>query len=129
MFPRVPPPLAGMGVPLPLESDFVKKAGASVEVRLQAISFFVVAILLCTLVVWALWSYLRRDLAWMPRLSFGRALAGVLLWGLLAYIVLTMIAGARELMTPGAWKKDQYAYKLADDPALTKDIAEQRRRH
>jgi len=56
-------------------------------------------------------------LTWLPRLSFGRALAGVILWGLLFFIVLTMISGARELMTPGAWKKDGATYKLADDPA------------
>jgi hypothetical protein len=41
----------------------------------------------------------------------------VLLWGLLFVIVLTMISGARELMTPGAWRKQGATYKLADGPA------------
>jgi hypothetical protein len=37
---------------------------------------------------------------------------GVLLWGLLFVIVLTMISGARELMTPGAWQKSGFTFKL-----------------
>jgi hypothetical protein len=36
------------------------------------------------------------------------------LWGLLFLLVLTMISGARELMTPGAWKKDGVTYTLDD---------------
>ena len=110
------PLFAGMASPLPLETEFVQRLNNSVEYRLQAISFFLLALLLCTLVVWGLWNYLRRDLTFLPRLSFGKALAGVILWGLLVFVVLTMISGARELMTPGAWKKDGFTYKLADDP-------------
>src|SRR5204863_9233574 len=33
-------------------------------------------------------------------------------WGLLFVIVLAMISGARELMTPGAWKRDGATYRL-----------------
>jgi hypothetical protein len=46
--------------------------------------------------------------------SFGRAVAGVFLWGLLFIIVLTMISGARELMTPGAWEKQGVTYRLTN---------------
>ena len=37
----------------------------------------------------------------------------IVLWGLLFVLVLTMISGARELMTPGAWEKKGPTYKLA----------------
>src|SRR5262249_48621361 len=50
----------------------------------------------------------------LPRLSYGKALGLVSLWGLLFVLVLTMISGARELMTPGAWKKEGKTYRLAD---------------
>jgi hypothetical protein len=40
-------------------------------------------------------------------------LAAVILWGVLLAVVLTMIAGARELLTPGAWQKQGVLYKLA----------------
>src|SRR5262249_35186152 len=33
-------------------------------------------------------------------------------WGLLFVLVLTMISGARELMTPGAWEKQGLTYRL-----------------
>lgn len=121
-------PFAGMPAPLPLDIPFRREA-TGVEMRLQAISFFLLVILLCALVVWKLWNYLGRDVSWMPRISFGKALVGVLLWGLAAFIVLTMISGARELMTPGAWKKDGLTYKLADDPSVVDESADARKRH
>ena len=49
----------------------------------------------------------------MP-LGYRRALSLVVLWGVLFVIVLTMISGARELMTPGAWKKQGWTYQLAE---------------
>jgi hypothetical protein len=119
---------AGMASPLPLEAPYVQKLASSSDARLQAISFFLLAILICTTVVWALWNYLRRDWTKLPRLSFGKALAGVLLWGMLVFIVLTMISGARELMTPGAWKKSGFTYQLTPDPSGKDDNPSEERR-
>lgn len=39
----------------------------------------------------------------------------VVLWGLLFIVVLAMISGARELMTPGAWEKQGATYRLAGE--------------
>ncbi len=99
--------------------------------RFQAISFFLLAFLLSALVVKLLWNGLRRDFPNLPRLSYGRAVAGVFLWGLLFIIVLTMISGARELMTPGAWRKQGFTYKLADNstPIGNQDGEAIRRQH
>lgn len=91
--------------------------------RLQAISFFLAVVLAVAAVVRWLWNYLQRDFPKLPRLSYGKALAGVLLWGLLFVLVLTMISGARELMTPGAWKKQGFTYKLATAADETSDDA------
>ncbi len=52
----------------------------------------------------------------LPRLSYAKALCVVTMWGLLFVLVLTMIAGARELMTPGAWEKQGKTYRLAQPP-------------
>ncbi len=87
------PLFAGMPAPLPIENTFVQRLNDSIEYRLQAISFFLMALLVCTLAVWGLWNYLRKDLSSLPRLSFGKAFVGVILWGLLVFIVLTMISG------------------------------------
>jgi hypothetical protein len=105
-------------MPSPLPTDFERYYGLNEAplYRLQAVSFFLFGLLLSALAVQLLWNYLRRDFTKLPRLSYPRALAGVLLWGLLFLIVLTMISGARELMTPGAWKKAGFTYKLVEDP-------------
>lgn len=81
--------------------------------RLEVISFFLLGLLGCTWVIQRVWNGLRKDFPTLPRLSFARALGFIVLWGLLFVIVLTMISGARELMTPGAWVKEGLTYKLA----------------
>ena len=44
-----------------------------------------------------LWNYLRRDFSLLPRLSYGKAVGVVGLWGLLFVLVLTMISGAARI--------------------------------
>jgi hypothetical protein len=85
------------------------------KLRLQSISFFLVVFLLSALLVQLLWNYLRKDFAILPRLGYGKALGVVALWGLLFVLVLSMISGARELLTPGAWEKQDWAYRLKKD--------------
>lgn len=85
------------------------------RLRLDSISFFLVILLLSAAGVKLLWNRLARDISTLPRLSYGGALAGTVLWGLLFLFVLTMISGARELLTPGAWKKVGLTYALNDE--------------
>jgi hypothetical protein len=106
---------AGMPAPLPTDVDKVLMLNGTALERLQAISFFLLGFLLSAWVVQLMWNYLQRDFKSLPRLTYGKALAAIFLWGLVFVIVLTMISGARELMTPGAWKKDGSTYKLADE--------------
>jgi hypothetical protein len=81
--------------------------------RFSSISFFLLLLLICTAAVQRLWNGLGRDFPLLPRLSFRGALAGVVLWGLMFIVVLTMISGARELMTPGAWVRTGFTSQLA----------------
>jgi hypothetical protein len=117
--------IASAGMPAVLPSEWTKDNPSSWEGSsgaglsplapyLQAISFFVVALFVCAWAVKGLWQVLRKDMTWLPPLSYGRSLSLVLLWGLLFIIVLTMISGARELMTPGAWRKQGWTYRLAE---------------
>jgi hypothetical protein len=85
-----------------------------VGLRLQTISFFLFVFLACSWAVRRIWNRLRGDFPRLPHLSYARAVMLVGIWGLLFLLVLTMISGARELMTPGAWKKQGLTYKLAD---------------
>ena len=105
--------LAGMPSLLPLAPETYQRLSESYSYRLQAISFFAVGLLLCSALVAFLWNYTKKDFPQLPSLSFRVAFAATTLWGLLFVIVLTMISGARELMTPGAWKKNGYTYSLS----------------
>lgn len=90
------------------------------ETRLEIISLFAVAVLASAFVVQGVWNGLKVEFPKLPYLTYRKALAVVFLWGLLFVIVLTMISGARELMTPGAWIQKGNTYELASTlPAKT----------
>jgi len=108
---------AGMPSPLPIEVPRVLQLSTPALERFQTISFFLAVFGICSAVVMLLWNYLQRDFPRLPRLTFGSAAAGVFLWGLLFVIVLTMISGARELMTPRAWEQRGYTYQIAEPPS------------
>ena len=98
---------AHAGMPVVTLSD-------AARLRFSGISFFLVLILVTAWAVRALWNHLSDDFK-LPRLNFKRALALVILLGLTFNIVLLMIAGTRELMTPGAWERSDSTYKLRDE--------------
>jgi hypothetical protein len=89
------------------------------RLRLSTISFFLLLVVLSAIGIRFLWNSVRRDFPKLPILSFRGALTGVLLWGLVFVVVLTMISGARELMTPGAWVKNGLTYRSADQTQQT----------
>lgn len=110
--------LAGMGSPLLKDVAQTLRLTDSVRACLEAISLFVVVLLISALMVRWLWNGLARDFARLPRLTYGKSLAVVSLWGLMFLVVLTLIATARELMTPGAWEKVGLLYRVnAETPA------------
>jgi hypothetical protein len=101
------PARAGMPYP-PTLTDIAR-------LRVEAISFFVFVLLACAGLVRLLWNMMRSSFPRLPRLSYCKALGLVALWGLLFIVVLAMISGARELMTPGAWEKQGATYRLTGE--------------
>lgn len=98
------------------------------KARLDVLSFFLFVYLLLALVVKVLWNSLAKGFEKMPRLNYRRALALMLLSGLFLYVILTMISGARELLTPGAWEKQGIGYRLRDDAEAEADRAARKQR-
>lgn len=84
------------------------------RLRLEDISFFIFLLLLSTLGIRLLWNYFARDFPKLPRLTFFKAFCLTGLLGLGMLLVLVMISGARELMTPGAWNRQGSHYRLND---------------
>lgn len=93
------------------------KLGDAAALRLETFSFFAFILLICALIFQILWNYLQRDFPRLPRLGYARALCFILVLGLAFNLVLAMIAGARELMTPGAWERHGVSYRLKADGA------------
>lgn len=93
------------------------------RVRLDALSFFIFLYLIISWLVKLLWNHLAKSFPALPVLDYRRALGLVFLSGLLFYVVLTMISGARELLTPGAWEKQGVGYRLREGgtAAVTKE--------
>ena len=96
------------------------------QMRLEVISFFLLLFVLSGFALRWVWNGLARDFPRLPKLTYFRAMGLMMVWGALFVLVLTMISGARELMTPGAWKKDGVTYKLADDATPMKTEFSQR---
>lgn len=90
------------------------------RLRLNTISFFLAVMMVCALGVKGIWNSFATEFERLPALGFRKAFGLVCLWGMLFVVVLTMISGARELMTPGAWQKNGFTYSLEErtDAAL-----------
>jgi H+/Cl- antiporter ClcA len=101
------PSVAWAGMPAPMVLTDIAR------LRVEAISFFLAIFIACAAAVKLLWNrVLCASFPQLPRLNFWRALGLTALWGLLFLVVLTMISGGRELMTPGAWDRQGATYKL-----------------
>jgi len=86
--------------------------------RIEALSFFLVILLVSGLIIQEIWNSLRKEFPQIHRISYSKALGVCFLWGLLFTLILTMISGERELMTPGAWEKKGITHRLVEDPSL-----------
>jgi hypothetical protein len=106
------PAVAQAGMPAIMLTDVAR-------LRVQTISFFLLGFLLSAWGIQAIWNRLSRDFPRLPRVGYRTALGVTTLWGLLFILVLTMISGARELMTPGAWEKAGYTYRLKTEGGAT----------
>lgn len=114
------------GMPAVLPTDIRQMAYSmsdSAMHRFQAISFFLLVVIVSSLAVRAIWNGLRREFPRLPHLTILRAGGLVFLWGVAMVVVLTMISGARELMTPGAWEKQGFTYRVSTEDAADRDTS------
>jgi hypothetical protein len=90
------------------------------------LSFFLILYLLTALIYQWAWNSLVKDFSKLPRIGYRGALGALAVCALFIYVVLTMISGARELMTPGAWARTGVGYRLREpekDPKPWLDAA------
>jgi hypothetical protein len=119
LFALLAPFTAHAGMTMPAFSNIA-------QARLQVLSFFLIGYLLLALIYQWVWNSLSREFPKLPRIRYRGALGTLAVCGLFIYVVLTMISGARELMTPGAWVRSGVEYKLREpekDPKAWLDTA------
>jgi hypothetical protein len=84
------------------------------RLRLEQISFFVVLLLVCTVLFRFLWNHGFQGLGGLPRIGFRQSFCLAMVLGLGMLVILTMISGIREVLTPGAWLRQGSHYRLTD---------------
>lgn len=82
--------------------------------RFQDLSFFIFLLFACALLFQLTWNYGARGFPAIPKMNYWRALSLSFLFGLAMLLILTMISGIREVLTPGAWRKQGTSYRLND---------------
>ena len=95
------------------------------RLRLEEISLFILMLLCCALVFKLLWNHGTKGFSFLPRLKFLQALSLSLVLGLAMLLILTMISGIREVLTPGAWRRQGASYRLNDpsqEPARLRSL-------
>lgn len=102
-------------------STFSAHAGMTVyglsdvyRLRLQEISFFLLSLLVCAFVFKLLWNHAIKGFTSLPRITFGQSFCLAVLFGLVMLLILAMISGVREVLTPEAWRRQGSAYRLND---------------
>jgi hypothetical protein len=91
--------------------------------RTEELSFFLMSFLLLAAIVRWLWNFVQRDFPQLPRLTYWRSVTVLILWGLFMTVVLSLISGARELMTPAAWEPTGVTYKLRSGSTTPADAS------
>lgn len=94
--------------------------------RIDALSFFLLTYLVISWVVKVIWNQLAKSFSSLPQLKYLQALGLVFTTGLMFYVVLTMISGARELLTPGAWEKQGVGYRIRENEPASLSKEERR---
>jgi len=86
------------------------------RLRFQGLSFFIFLLFACAFLFQITWNYVAKGFRSIPRLNYWRAFSLSFMLGLAMLLILTMISGIREVLTPGAWRRQGTAYRL-NDPA------------
>lgn len=107
--------LAGMGIPLPFDTELTEVATEPYKRQIQLLCFAGAALLVSAVLIKVAWNALIKDSTKFPQLGYLKSLGIAFLWGLAMFLVLMMIHGSRHVLTPNAWVRDGWTYRLNDE--------------
>jgi hypothetical protein len=99
------------------------------RIRLEDLSFFLFLLLICALFFRLLWNHAVRGFNFLPKIKYLQSLCAVVVFGLLMLLVLAMISGIREVLTPDAWRRQGNSYRINDpsqEPARLRSLEQLR---
>lgn len=107
--------LAGMPAILPFEVPLDDAGSEPVSRQIMSLVVAAIAVFVLAKVIQSVWNSLAVDFPKLPKLGYLKSLGFTVLWGLAMFLVLAMIAGTREALTPEAWVQNGWTYRLADE--------------
>lgn len=99
------------------------------RMRLQEVSFFLLLLFVGAFLIKVLWNYAVKGFSFLPRLKYLQSFCLSILFGLFTMLILTMISGIREVLTPEAWRRQGSSYRLNDpsqEPARRRSLEQLR---
>jgi hypothetical protein len=95
------------------------------RLRFEEMSFFIVLFLACAVFLKLLWNHAVKGFPAIPRLKLRHSFSLALLLALAMLLILTMISGIREVLTPEAWRRQGSSYRLnaaAQEPVRRRSL-------
>jgi hypothetical protein len=99
------------------------------RVRFEEMSFFIVLFAACAVFLKFLWNHAVKGFPAIPRLKLRHSFSLALLFGVATLLILTMISGIREVLTPEAWRRQGSSYRLnssAQEPVRRRSLEQLR---
>lgn len=99
------------------------------RLRFEEMSFFIVLFVACAVLLKLLWNHAVKGFPGIPRLKFRHSFSLALLLGFAMLLILTMISGIREVLTPEAWRRQGSSYLLnspAQEPVRRRSLEQLR---
>ena len=78
----------------------------------EEISFFVFLLIFSSVLFRLAWNSVVKAVPRLPKLGYRQALCASFVFGLMMLLILTMISGIREVLTPEAWHRQGSHYRL-----------------
>ncbi|MCH5372383.1 MAG: hypothetical protein JJ992_00275 [Planctomycetes bacterium] len=109
----IKPIIAGMPALLPWENHLQEVQTEPYARQIQLLWISAIVLLVGALFIKLLWNSLASGIEKLPQLTYLRSLGLTVLWGLAMVVVLILIDGTRHTLSPSAWVREGWTYRLA----------------
>ena len=124
----IKPIIAGMPALLPWDNDLQQVATEPYARQIQSLLISGIILVVGALFIKLLWNSLASGIEKLPQLTYLRALGLTVLWGLAMVVVLLLIDGTRHTLSPSAWVREGWTYRLAGPMEQARDEYREKRK-